>query len=173
MDPAALTDLLQRHSALIQKVAAAYCPDRAGREDVVQEILVQLWQSYRRYDGRCKESTWVYRVALNTAISRHRRERRHVEGRVEVLELDGLPDDPAGSEFGDDSAAANLSRAVATLRPLDKALVLLHLDGHDNASIADVLGLSPSNVGTKLHRIKASLREVLARLGSTEDHATR
>lgn len=171
MDTAALTDLLARHAGLIRKVAAAYCRDRGGRDDVVQEILLQLWRSRERYDGRCKESTWVYRVALNTAIARHRRERRHAEGRREGVPLDELP--RAAGDDERDAIVERLVAAIGTLPALDRALVLLHLDGNDHATVAEVLGLTPSNVGTKLHRLKATLREALARLDSTHHHEPR
>ncbi|MGH7682492.1 MAG: RNA polymerase sigma factor [Candidatus Eiseniibacteriota bacterium] len=130
MDAQAFNELVRRNVRLIHKVAYAYCRDATDREDVVQEVLVQFWRSRHAYDPRFKETTWIYRIALNVAISFHRRERRHREGREPIDDLG----------------------------PLDKALVLLHLDGNDHPFIADVLGISVSNVGTKLGRIKDKLR---------------
>ena len=147
------TALVRRHAGLIHKIAWAYCRDATDREDVVQEIAVQLWRAGGRYDGRVRESTWVYRIALNVAISFHRRERRHRQGR-EPIEEHAIS--IAAEEVTD--GVRLLRRLVDELGPLDKALVLLHLDGNDHASIAEVLGISTSNVGTKLGRIKERLR---------------
>jgi RNA polymerase sigma-70 factor (ECF subfamily) len=154
MDAPPLTDLIRRHAGLIHRIAYAYCRDATDREDVVQETLVQLWRSRERYDQRFKETTWVYRIALNVAISFHRRERRHRDGRTPIEEQAVAIAEVA--EPGEDVQL--LLRCIDGLGALDKALVLLHLDGNDHASVADVLGISVSNVGTKLHRIKDRLR---------------
>ena len=151
-------DLLDRHAGLIRRVASVYCRDAAAREDIVQEIALQAWRSRHRFDGRCKESTWLYRIAVNVAISHHRRERRRPER--------GLPLDEqalAAPEAVADEDVRLLLRCVQELEPLDRALVLLYLDGSDHAAIAEVLGISASNVGTKLHRIKARLRAAFER----------
>ncbi len=159
MNPAELTELLHRHARLIQKIAYAYCRDHSDREDVVQEIAIQLWRCRARYDARFSETTWIYRIALNVAISFHRRERRHRERRRPI-------DEPAitasnAPEFGED--VRRLLHCVDELGALDKALVLLYLDDNDHATIADVLGISVSNVGTKLARIKDRLRVAFSR----------
>jgi RNA polymerase sigma factor (sigma-70 family) len=155
MDPSQLTDLIRRHAGLIHRIAYAYCRDATDREDVVQEVAVQLWRSRHRYDERFRETTWVYRIAFNVAISFHRREHRHRE-RLSI-------DEPAitiaaASEVEPGEEVQLLLRCVDDLGALDKALVLLYLDGNDHASIAEVLGISVSNVGTKLGRIKDRLR---------------
>lgn len=164
MESHEITDLIRRHRGLIHKVAYAYCRNAADREDVVQEVAVQLWRSRHRYDDRYKETTWVYRIALNVAISFHRRERRHREGR-EPLDARAITITiEEGPANGPGEEAALLFRCIDDLLPLEKALVLLYLDGNDHASIADVLGISVSNVGTKLHRLKERLRAALERL---------
>ncbi len=160
MEATEFTELVRRHAALIHRIACAYCRDATDREDVVQEIAVQLWRSRGRYDERYRETTWVYRIALNVAISFHRRERRHRERRA------AIEDHPiAAAQAGEHGEAGEdvqlLLRCIDDLGALDKALVLLYLDGNDHASIADVLGISVSNVGTKLHRIKEKLRGAL------------
>ncbi len=154
MDAPELTDLIRRHAGLIHKVAFAYCRDATDREDVVQEIAAQLWRSRERFDERYRETTWVYRIALNVAISFQRRERRHRERRSSLEEHPIALAEPG--DLGEDVEL--LLRCIDDLSALDKALVLLFLDGNDHASIADVLGISVSNVGTKLHRIKDKLR---------------
>src|SRR5262249_29526801 len=130
------TDLVRRHAGLIHRVAYAYCRDAADREDVVQEIAVQLWRSRERYDERFRETTWIYRIALNVAISFHRRERRHRERKLPLEELPLAVAEPA--EPGEDVQL--LLRCIDDLSALERALVLLYLDGNDHASIAEVLG---------------------------------
>ena len=159
MDAPDFSDLIRRHAGLIHRIASAYCRDVSDREDVVQEIAVQLWRSRDRYDERFRQTTWIHRIALNVAISFRRRERRHRErrlpgeGHLIALASASVPEPSEGVE--------RLLRCIDDLRELDKALVLLHLDGHDHAAIADVLGISVSNVGTKLGRIKDRLRVAL------------
>lgn len=172
MDSLAVTELLQRHARLIHKVAYAYCRNGSDREDVVQEVAVQLWRAHDRYDGRCQETTWVYRIALNVAISFHRRQRRHRDRR-EAFDEQSI----TIAETPRDADVELLLQCIDELSHLDKALVLLHLDGNDHATIADVLGISVSNVGTRLHRCKAHLRTALTRRSGSpqpeDDHGTR
>ncbi len=172
MDAAALTDLIRKHAGLIHKIAYAYCRDATDREDVAQEVALQLWRAKDRYDERFAPTTWVYRIALNVAISFWRRERKHRERRqpIDDVAIAISPIEPS-------EAVQLLLRCIDDLGALDKALVLLYLDGVDHASIADVLGLSVSNVATRLHRAKLELRTALerrARPDQTEEpHATR
>lgn len=161
MDVFEPTELLRRNAGLIHRIAYAYCRDASDREDVAQEIAVELWRSRERYDARFKESTWVYRIALNVAISFRRRERRHREGRVSIEEP-GLGV-AAAAAIEPSADVQLLLRCIEELGALEKALVLLHLDGLDHGAIADVLGISVSNVGTKLGRIKARLRVAFER----------
>jgi RNA polymerase sigma-70 factor (ECF subfamily) len=158
MDTREFTDILRRHAGLIHKIAHVYCRDAMDREDVIQEVALQLWRSRNRYDERYKETTWIYRIAVNVAISFYRRERRHRERRLSL-------DDPAitiaapSVETSEDVQL--LLRCIDDLGVLDKALVVFHLEGLDHKSISDVLGISVSNVGTKLLRVKQKLRVAL------------
>lgn len=156
MEAPQLTDLIQRNVRLLHRIAYAYCRDAADREEVLQEMLVQLWRSSHRYDGRFKEATWVYRIALNVAISFYRRERRHRERRLPI-DVHAVTI-AAASEVEPSEDVQLLMRCIDDLNALDRALVLLYLDGNDHDTIACVLGISQSNVGTKLGRIKNRLR---------------
>ncbi|MFM8400392.1 MAG: RNA polymerase sigma factor [Pirellula sp.] len=160
MDIDQFTNLLLRHAGLIHKVAYAYCRDATDRDDVIQEIAMQLWRSRDRYDERFKETTWIYRIAINVAVSFHRRERRHRHRRVSLEEPAITIAAPSAEPNHD---VELLMRWIDDLSELDKALVLLYLDGHNHASIAEVLGISVSNVGTKLQRIKNKLRAAFDR----------
>lgn len=175
MEAQALTDLLRRNAGLIHKIAYAYCREAAEREEVVQEVALQLWRSRERLDRGRRESTWVYRIALNVAISFQRRERRHREGRLALEEhaitIAAPPEAEPSAEI------QLLLGCIEELGALEKALVLLYLDGNDHASIAEVLGISVSNVGTKLGRIKDRLRDAFERradpVGKEKPHAAR
>jgi RNA polymerase sigma-70 factor (ECF subfamily) len=153
----AFAELLQRHQRILFQVAHAYCRTPEDRNDVAQEIAVQLWRSFDRYDGRARFSTWMYRIALNVAISFQRRERvrqRHVlPATGGLLEVAAEAADGAGADEID-----KLYRLIHSVPELDRALLLLVLDGHDHGSIGEILGLSTTNVGTKVHRLKQDLR---------------
>lgn len=157
MDASDFTALLRRHAGLIHKIAYAYCRHAADRDDLVQEVAVQLWRSRERYDRRHRETTWIYRIALNVAISFYRRERRHRE-RAEPLDDHAITLAAGGDAGESHDQLPLLLRYLDDLGPLDRALVLLYLDGNDHAAIAEVLGISASNVGTKIGRIKERLR---------------
>lgn len=147
---------LEAHRGILHKVASTYCPRPEDRDDLVQEISLQVWRSYARYDGRCRFSTWLYRIALNVAISFHRKEHPHRE----ALLADDAPLHRAAAPVATVQAEdlQVLHAFIATLDDFSKALVMLYLDDCSHQDIADVLGISPSNVSTKLGRIKERLR---------------
>lgn len=157
------TTLLAQHPGALRKVALTYGAKAEDREDLAQEILVQLWRSFGSYDQTRPFATWMYRVALNVAISHVRR----VTRTPVVVDPEGVPldpPDPRSERDESDDRTQILQRLMASLDELDRALLLLHLEERSYREIADVLGLSESNVGTKLNRIRQRLRE----LASTE-----
>jgi RNA polymerase sigma-70 factor, ECF subfamily len=158
--PQQFTDLIRQNRKLIHKIARVYCRDSTDRDDVVQEIVVQLWRSRDRYDDRFALSTWIYRIALNVAISFFRRERRHREHRQNDTEhLISIPAEHlVDHDVERNEDLETLHRCIDELDALNKALVLLYLDGKDYASIADILGITLTNVATKLSRIKKTLK---------------
>ena len=130
---------------------------RMRREDLFQDIAVRLWSAAGNYDPTRKLSTWLYRVALNVAIDFHRNRRRR---RREKLGLDG---EREASASGQDPVVAEQLRELHELleqqSEVDRALLLIHLEGNSHAEIGEVLGISESNVGTRLSRLKKSLRQ--------------
>jgi len=156
------TKLLAEHEAALRKVVLSYGVTHADRDDLSQEILAQLWASFGTYDRNRPFSTWMYRVALNTAISHvratTRRRRRIADSDAPALDTPDHRHPPSA----DDERAALLQRLMAALDELDRALLLLHLERRTYQEIADVLGLSVSNVGTRLNRIRNRLRELAA-----------
>lgn len=158
--------LLDEHKKILYKVAGSYRRNAADREDLIQEMVVQLWRSFGRYDERYRFSTWMYRVVLNVAISFHRNEKRRAletvaDGEAALLEI-ADPATLAGADSAN-SEMAQLYELLLGLEELDRALILLYLEGHRHDAIAEILGISESNVGTKINRIKQRLRRDASR----------
>ena len=155
--------LLREHRGIVFKVAGVYARNPHDREDLAQEIAAQLWRSFHSFDERrAKFTTWMYRVALNVAISYSRIARRGAD-RVETLDethfgtLASTCEEQQAALEKDESIAA-LHAFIAQLDPLNRALVLLYLEDRSYMEIADVLGISETNVATKINRIKNKLR---------------
>jgi RNA polymerase sigma-70 factor (ECF subfamily) len=161
--------LLEEHKKILFKIASSYCPYPADRDDLVQEMTLQLWRSFGRYDDRQRFSTWMYRVSLNVAISFYRREARRSRATVPAGDaiLDIAVAETAVLAINDDLRM--LHRFIQQLDELDRALIILYLDGNRHDTIAEVLGISESNVGTKISRIKQRLRREWASY-SIEEH---
>ncbi len=156
--------LLREHRRIVFKVARVYARDAFDRDDLAQDIVAQLWRSFGAFDERrAKFSTWMYRIALNVAISHARSARRSGVRPLELLDSVHL-ETVAGSDAPHDEALehgerlAMLYAFIGSLDALNRALVLLYLDDRDYAEIAEVLGISETNVATKLNRIKQKLR---------------
>ena len=155
--------LLDEHRKILYKIASSYCRNAADRQDLVQEMVVQLWRSFDRYDERYRFSTWMYRVALNVAISFHRSEARRSRFNVPSEDyLLEIPAEPPQSGALDEDLRL-LQDSIEQLDELDRALVILYLDGNHYDTIAEVLGISETNVGTKISRIKQRLRRDLTK----------
>ncbi len=158
---AAFVDRLDRHRAILVKVAGAYCRDAAGREDLIAEIVAQLWRAYPRFDGRAAFSTWMYRIAVNVAISFHRAEVRQA-GYVEPAEPAILETLASPADVHGDDAIAQVRQFIEELDALNRALMLLYLDDRSYAEISAILGISETNVATKIGRIKQRLKRDIA-----------
>jgi RNA polymerase sigma-70 factor (ECF subfamily) len=150
--------LIEDHKRILFKVCQSYCPTRDDRDDLAQEMIVQLWRSFGSFDERHRFSTWMYRICLNVAISFHRREstrRRHVlSADQRVLEA------VDGSETPSEDIVL-LYQVIDRLDALNKALILLYLDGNSYRETADVLGISETNVATRINRLKKSMKREL------------
>lgn len=153
--------LLDEHKKIVYKVASSYCRNPADRPDLEQEIVAQLWRSFDRYDDAYRFSTWMYRIALNVAISFYRTETRR--SRDTVAAGDSLLEIAAEGPEEPDENLQVLRELIAKLDELDRALVILYLDGNRYDTIAEILGISETNVGTKIGRIKQKLRRDFAR----------
>ncbi len=150
--------LLQAHRKIVFKVAGLYGRSPEDRRDLQQEIGIQLWRAFAAYDDSRRFSTWMYRIALNVGISHLRRESlrdRHFEpldpGFAETLAADA-------ADTADEERLQQLYAVIGRLEALDRALILLVLDERSHAEIAEVLGITETNVATKIGRIKQRLR---------------
>ena len=156
--------LLDAHRGIVFKVANTYCRHAEDRQDLAQEIAAQLWRAFPGYDPARPFSTWMYRIALNVAIS-HVRSAGARKGDVPLEDHhdhhDGLMvDDDSGHES--DQRIRALYAVIDRQAPLDRALLLLWLEERTQREIAEVLGITESNVSTKLNRLKQRIREQLA-----------
>ena len=148
--------LLEEHKKILYKVASSYCGNPADRQDLIQEMVVALWKSFGRFDDRYRFSTWMYRIALNVAISFYRSEVRRTKHTVpagdSVLEIAA-----ASESAAPDDEFRLLQSLMQQLGELDRALLILYLDGNRYDTIGEILGISETNVGTKISRIKQKL----------------
>jgi RNA polymerase sigma factor (sigma-70 family) len=153
-------ELLERHRGIVFKVANTYSRHPDDRADLAQEIAAQLWRAYPSYDSSRSFSTWMYRIALNVAISfvrEHGQRRRHA-----VAFDESLHDAADESDEESNHAMRVLQRFIATLEPLNRALLVLYLEERSQREIADILGISETNVSTKINRLKQRLRDSVA-----------
>lgn len=153
----AFEKVIQENRGIIYKVVNTYCPRPDEREDLAQEIMLQLWKAFDKYDTKYKISTWMYRVALNVAISFYRKNQARQHLRIPIQETTAHPteENPESHE----QQLALLDQFIHELKELDKALMLLYLEQKGQQEIADILGISVSNVSTKIARIKDKLKQ--------------
>lgn len=149
---------IKSNEGIIFKIARVYCPDSENRKDLVQEILVQLWKSRKKYDNSFKISTWVYRISLNVAISFYRKQLVRESKKSPFHE--NLEHETDHQDIGDKEKNIQLLyRFIYELNELDRALMLLYLEEKSHQEIAEILGISQSNVGTRVSRIKQQLKQ--------------
>jgi RNA polymerase sigma-70 factor (ECF subfamily) len=155
-------DLLDRHRGIVLKVAGSYAANPDDRADHVQDIAAQLWRAWPGYEPSRPVTTWMYRIALNVAISHLRgrslRDRHHVPYEDELHDV-RAHDTASGDDHETAQQLRLLERVIATLPPLDRALMLLYLEERSQREIADVLGIGESNVSTRISRLKQRLRD--------------
>ncbi len=150
------SEWLAGHKGILFKVVHAYAFDHADRQDLFQEAAVQVWRSVDSYRGESSVPTWMYRVALNTAIAWNRKEGRHRQGKQPLEAVEGLLITDAADMR--DPRLEWLYRQIAQLKDIDRSVALLLLDGFSYRDIAGIVGIGESNVGVRINRIKAALR---------------
>ena len=155
--------VIEANKGIIYKVANSYCRHADNRKDLIQEIMLQLWLSFHKYDEQYSITTWMYRIALNVSISFYRKENRRdtinhpLPGEILTLHEDVQ----AGTSQVE---VEQLYRFIRELKEIDRAVILLYLDGNSQQEIADILGLTMTNVSTKVARIKQQLKTAFSNL---------
>lgn len=146
----AFIEQIQAHQGLINKIVFLYADTPTDRDDLRQDILAAAWQAYGRFRGEAQFSTWLYRVGLNVAISSLRKRKKRPEVRPE--ELPEASTAPARSED-------LVELILHLLQPVEKSMVLLLIEGFEQAEIAEMLGITPNHLRVKLHRLRAKLKK--------------
>jgi RNA polymerase sigma factor (sigma-70 family) len=149
------TKVIKANEGLIYKITTLYTDEKQDRKDLYQEIVCQLWKSFGSFNEKSKLSTWMYRVALNTAIFYLKKTKKRVDTIPFELEMDRLTDE---SDKVEEDRIKLLYEQIQQLNLLDKGIILLFLEGKSHEEIAEIVGISISNVGTKISRIKEKLK---------------
>ena len=148
---------VKEHEALLHKVCRIYAYTDADRKDLFQEIVIQLWKAWPKFKGEAKLSTWLYRVAINTAITGLRKKKDFIDS----VEPGSLPadviDDNAQAE---EEQLQDLYKAIENLNKIEKAIVMLYLEDHSYIEMEEILGMSAGNLRVKMNRIKEKLRQL-------------
>lgn len=151
------SELIQKNQGIIHKITRVYENARTDREDLFQEICLQLWKSYPNYREEAQFSTWMYRVALNTAISNVRKGKNSFSFEA-LRETDQVSEESSGEK----ERVNFLYRAISKLNRIDKAIILLWLEEKNYEEIAAIMGTSKNNVSVKLVRVKRKLEELVS-----------
>lgn len=154
--------IIEANKRIIYKICHAYCQNDSDREDLAQEITYQLWKSWGSFNSSYKLSTWMYRIALNVAISFYRKERKAITTLFLGDQLIEIADEPLEENL--ESAIQALQQFISELKELDRAIMLLYLEEKSHKEIAEIIGISTSNVATKISRIKEQLKRKFSTL---------
>ncbi len=147
-------DWLDQHRALLFKVIRAYAVHEEDQDDLFQDISLQIWRSIPNFKGASAVTTWLYRIALNTAIKWSTKQKKHVEGHQEIGEVSHVL---KSHEEQDNERVKWLYQEIQKFNEIDRSLSLLLLEGYSYKEMALMIGISESNVGVKIHRIKEHL----------------
>ncbi len=157
--------IIKENKRIIYKVIYSYCKDSEDRKDLEQEIIIQLWKSLKSYDEKYKLSTWIYKIAMNVAISHYRKDLKRKtnnttldEAIFQIEEEDFTEKQRSQSEL--------LYRFINQLDPLCKAIMILYLDDNSYKDISEIIGITETNVGTKINRTKKQLKEWFLQLNN-------
>lgn len=153
---AAFLSLIDDHKGIIYKISRLYRDSAEDREDLFQEIVFQLWKSYPSFRGDASKGTWLYRIALNTAISSFRKKK------PKIRYTDALPDVSEGQP--NEEVALRQERFFTAMKQCDdgeKTIIALYLEGLNYQKIAEITGISENNVGVKLNRIKSKIQKII------------
>lgn len=151
--------VIQKNQGIIHKVCNIYCDLEEDRNDLFQEIVAQLWKSFPSFRKESKFSTWMYRVALNTAITSFKKDKRRPDQSRLTYENFQIEDDGQSSEIEEN--IRQMHRAVAQLTGIEKSIVLLFLENKKYEEIAEITGITQNYVRVKMNRIKKKLKKLM------------
>jgi len=154
------SNFVKEHSGIVSKLCRGYTNSKEDFEDVVQEVYYQLWRSIDRFEQRSKASTWVYRLTLNVCLYHLSRQKK----KIQTVGHDELEKSDYTMHQGEDNPENQIDvlyRSIALLKPIDRAIIMLYLEKKEHSEIAEVVGLSISNVGVRVNRIKKKLRKIV------------
>jgi len=151
-------DILEKNIGIILKIARAYSKTVHDKEDLINDITFQLWKSFGRFNGDSKISTWIYRVAINTSMNYKRKREKDklffLDDLKQFKNLNWIIEQP------DSSNSEVLYQCIDELNQLNKAIILLYLDGNSHDEISHITGISKTNVGTRISRIKEEIKNL-------------
>jgi RNA polymerase sigma-70 factor, ECF subfamily len=150
-------DILERNIGIILKISRAYAKSVHDKEDLINDIALELWKSFERFKGESKVSTWIYRVAINTSMNFSRKKKNdklYFTSDLKLFENHWI------TELPDSSHSELLYQCIDELDELNKAIILLYLDGNSHGEISEITGISKTNVGTRISRIKEQIKEL-------------
>ncbi len=151
-------DILEKNIGIIIKIARAYSKTLHDKEDLINDITLELWKSFGRFRGDSKISTWIYRIALNTSMNyKRKREKDRLFFLDDLKQIDNVS---WLIEQPDSSHSDILYQCIDDLNQLNKAIILLYLDGNSHDEISEVTGISKTNVGTRISRIKEQIKNL-------------
>ncbi|MDN5215803.1 sigma-70 family RNA polymerase sigma factor [Fulvivirgaceae bacterium BMA12] len=146
--------IIDKHQGIINSLCKAYYLDPNDQKDTFQDIIFQLWKSFDTFRGASEISTWIYRVGLNTILAKVRKEKRGIS--TEYINASHANKSISKAIADDDLQLLHI--IIQSLNHLDKAIVILHLEGYRNKEISQLLKLTPTNVSTRLNRIRTELK---------------
>lgn len=149
-------EFVEENKGIIYKICRVYANDRDELQDFVQEVTIQLWKSSSKFENRSKLSTWVYRVTLNVCLTLSKKNRRRVDT-VGLLSTDYVDE----TDTTEQEQISALYSAMRKLNDSDRAIILLYLEDKSYQEISDILGITVSNVGVKITRVKSKLNDII------------
>lgn len=149
--------LIKQNKGIIYKICNSYCDDKSDRDDLAQEIIYNLWKSFNSFNNAYKFSTWMYRIALNVAISFYRQEKKF-KNHDSISEGLIVFEENSEDKNEIENKVQLLQGFINELKEIDKAIILLYLDDKSQSEIAEITGFTETNVGTRINRIKEKLR---------------
>jgi RNA polymerase sigma-70 factor (ECF subfamily) len=154
----AFENLIREFEALLHKICRVYAPKESDRDDLFQEMVIQLWKSYPNFKGESKLSTWIYRVAINTAITSYRKQKDLIQS----FEPERLPAQAFEQrEYEQQEEQLDvLYRAIEQLNQIEKAIVMLYLEDRSYEEMEEILGINQGNLRVKMSRIKEKIRQI-------------